>query len=143
MRSWRSGGRSALVTLAVLSLVACGAAAPAGRGRSTPESVGRRWLDRFENAVGPGAGTRPLVQVGSWSKITGHGSARQRAAATDALAAGDVQRAGRLPAAPDGQRTVTWADGTTSTVFLVSAEEAVRAAAVEGRVWLPVSAAGR
>jgi hypothetical protein len=134
MRTWRCGGRSSVPALMMLSLAACAVSTPAGQDRTTPEPVGRAWLDRYEAAFGSAASARPLVQVGPWSRVAGHGTDAQKTAVTQALAVGDVQRAARLPGVPTDLGTATWADGTATVVTLLSAAEAVQAAVVEGRL---------
>ena len=82
-----------------------------------------RWADAVEAAGGPS----PVVlvgeltgQVGDWELAVGDNDKR-------ALMAGLVEADGRLPTAtpPDGE--VRWQDGTTASVALISAAQAVAA----------------
>jgi hypothetical protein len=84
-------------------------------------------LARWADAVASAGGHQGVVvvgdltdQVGDWEPAVGDNNKL-------ALMAGLVQAAASLPPAPDGEGNVTWQDGTTQMVPVMSAQQAVAA----------------
>lgn len=115
--------RWTLGTAAMAAVAACGS----GGGGDGPDMLHQQALDalaRYDRAVLDAGGMPVLVPVGSLTAQLGdwepaNGDNKQ------ALSSGRIL-ATELPAAPSSTGRVTWDDGTTRTVALISAREALR-----------------
>ena len=122
-------GRRATSSLVIVAIVATivggciGSGGDTGRLRAQAEAALARWADAVAAAGGPSA----VVPVGELTNQVGDWEAEVGSNNKPALMGGLVQVAGALPAdtPPDGD--VTWADGTSVRVPLLSAEQAVAA----------------
>lgn len=120
----RATQRCAIVVLATMALAGCalvpGATDPAA-AHQRAQAVLSAWADAVA-AAGERATVTPVGeltgQIGDWEEAVGDNNKR-------ALMAGMVASASPLPdeAPPDGE--VTWQDGTTTTVPLLSAQDAI------------------
>jgi len=128
------GRRWVLALTAMVSLNGCGvggadeAAGEPYRSPTLPElrDHARRALARFDEAAGKVRGTRKFVPVGDLTEVVGEpeadGDDLKRA-----VLAGRLFPAGALPATSHRSGTITWADGVSRTVSVISAEEALAA----------------
>jgi hypothetical protein len=104
-------------------LVGCVGSGDAGKLRQQAEAALARWADAVVAARGPSA----VIPVGELTRQLGDWEAEVGDNNKPALMGGLVEAAAELPVElpPDGD--VTWSDGTTTTVHLMSAAEAIAA----------------
>jgi hypothetical protein len=109
--------------LGVATLAGCVGNSDAGKLRQQAEGALARWADAVVAAGGPSA----VVPVGELTRQIGDWEAEVGDNNKPALMGGLVVAAADLPAElpPDGD--VTWSDGTTTTVHLMTAAEAIAA----------------
>jgi hypothetical protein len=104
-------------------LVGCVGSGDAGKLRQQAQAALARWADAVVAAGGPSA----IIPVGELTRQVGDWEAGVGDNDKPALMGGLVEAAAELPAElpPDGD--VTWSDGTTATVHLMTAAEAIAA----------------
>lgn len=113
---------------AVVSLGGCGVveALDPGRERTLPElrEHARAALARYDRAAAEAGGGRKFVPVGSLTELAGEFGAEGDDLKAAAMS-GPLILATALPGAPAGSGSIRWADGTTRSVPVMSAEEAL------------------
>ncbi len=119
---------------AAITLAGCGAGGEedAGGEPYRPPSLAglrddaRAALARYDEALGGVPGTRRFVPVGSLTDIVGELEPENHGL-KEALSAGRLVPAAALPAAPDRPGKITWADGRSRSVSVLSAADALAA----------------
>jgi hypothetical protein len=132
----RTSARHALALLATVALAGCafapGATDPAP-ARQRAQAVLAAWADAV-SAAGEHAAVTPVGdltgQIGDWEEAVGDNNKR-------ALMAGMVASTGPLSDVPPPDGEVAWQDGTTTSVPLLSAQEAI--VAIEATTEAPCS----
>lgn len=125
--------RAAAIMAVVAIAAACGPAGPDAAARAGGEARAAKVLDNWAAAVSAAGGKAAVVpvgdltgQVGDWEQMPFADNAKR------ALMAGLVQTEAELSAPAPPSATVTFSDGSTATVGVLGAQEAIVAIARSG-----------
>jgi hypothetical protein len=133
-RGWHAIGWVGVAFLVVTALSGCSRPATQNGDPVKVQQLAQADLARWDQAVAAAGGNSAFVAVGMDTLMTGSWGPDQSFGSNGkmALMAGDFETATALPAdtPPDGQ--VRWQDGSTQTVGLISAQQALAAVKAEG-----------